>query len=309
MPYDVMNFDAQSAMGFITSERAHIESAVNKEPRPDIQYPRLIPVDTGANPFAKTVEYYSSSEYGKADWINGNSDDVPLAGTQRAKHQTAVHMAGIGYGFGWEEIQTAQQMGTPLASDDASAARRAYEEMVDRVALRGDASKNFQGLINHSSVTAIAAATGNWATAAEEAILGDINTALLDQAAGTNYVSLADTLLLSPAKLTKLGTTYRANTDTTLLQLLMRSNTYTQMTGNPLTINAVRGLETAGAGSTQRMVAYRRSPEVMKMHIPMPHRFLPVFQNGPLNFMVPGVFRLGGLDIRRPKEVRYIDGI
>jgi len=41
----------------------------------------------------------------------------------------------------------------------------------------------------------------------------------------------------------------------------------------------------------------------------MPHRFLPVFQGGPLHWVVPGVFRLGGLDIRRPKEVRYIDGI
>lgn len=28
-----------------------------------------------------------------------------------------------------------------------------------------------------------------------------------------------------------------------------------------------------------------------------------------LNCVVPGVFRLGGLDIRRPKDVRYGDGI
>jgi hypothetical protein len=57
------------------------------------------------------------------------------------------------------------------------------------------------------------------------------------------------------------------------------------------------------------MVAYRRNPQVLKLHVPMPHRFLPVYQDGPLNFVVPGVFRLGGLDIRRPKEVRYGDGI
>lgn len=305
----VMNFDAQSAMGFITSQRSHVETAVNKEPRPDIQYPRLVPVDTSAHPFAKTVEYFSAHEYGEAGWINGNSDDIPLAGTTQAKHQTAVHMAGIGYGYGYEEINVAQMMGMSLANDDAMAARRAYEEFVDGVALRGNTAKGFEGIINNSSVTAASATTGSWDSATTDQILADVNGALLDQAAGVNYVSLADTLLLSPAKLTKLGTTYRANTDTTLLELLKRSNTYTQMTGNPLTIQAVRGLETAGSGSTQRMVAYRRSPEVLKLHIPMPHRFLPVFQSGPLNFVVPGVFRLGGLDIRRPKEVRYADGI
>ena len=308
MPDPVMNFDAQNAMGFITSQRSHIETAVNKEPRPDIQYPRLIPVDTSAHPFAKTVEYYSGYEHGQADWVNGNADDIPLAGNTRAKHQTAVHMAGIGYGYGYEEINVAQMMNMNLANDDAMAARRAYEEFVDNVALRGDNRKGFTGLINNPNVTAASAVTGDWNTATGEQILADINAALLAQAAGTNYVSMSDTVLLSPAKLTKLGTTYRENTDTTLLQLLMRSNTYTQMTNQPL-IQAVRGLEQAGAGGTQRMVAYRRTPDVMKLHIPMPHRFLPVFQTGPMNFVVPGIFRLGGLDIRRPKEVRYTDGI
>jgi len=81
------------------------------------------------------------------------------------------------------------------------------------------------------------------------------------------------------------------------------------MTGRNLTLRAVRGLETAGTGATEQMVAYRRDPQVLKLHIPMPHRFLPVYQNGPLRWVVPGVFRLGGLDIRRPMEVRYVYGI
>ncbi len=45
------------------------------------------------------------------------------------------------------------------------------------------------------------------------------------------------------------------------------------------------------------------------MHIPMPHKFLPPWQSGPLRWDVPGVMRLGGLDIRLPKEVSYVDGI
>jgi len=299
----------QAALGFVVSQTSHIERQVNETAYPDIQYPSLIPVDTSAHPFAKSVTYYSSDKFGRADWINGNADDVPLAGTELSKHETAVHMAAIGYGYGYEEINHAQMLGVNLQADDAMAARRAYEEMVDRVALTGDMTKGFQGLINNTSVTAGAVTTGDWATATEDQILADVNNTILAVGTDTNFVSMANTLLLPYEKMNYLATNRLGDTQSTILNFLRDNNTYTAMTGQPLTIRAVRGLNTAGAGSTARMVAYRRDPQVLKLHIPMPHRFLPVHQSGPLNFVIPGVFRLGGLDIRRPKEVRYGDGI
>jgi hypothetical protein len=41
----------------------------------------------------------------------------------------------------------------------------------------------------------------------------------------------------------------------------------------------------------------------------MPHRFMEPWKAAALRYEVPGIFRLGGLDIRRPKEVVYVDGI
>jgi hypothetical protein len=120
---------------------------------------------------------------------------------------------------------------------------------------------------------------------------------------------MADTLLLSFGKLNYLATRRLGDTTMTLLEFLRQNNTYTAMTGQALTIRGVRGLETAGAGSTERMIAYKRDPMVMKLHIPMPHRFLPVHQKNALYWEVPGVFRLGGLDIRRPQDVKYRDNI
>lgn len=299
----------QAALGFAIKQTTHVEREVNETVYPDIQYPSLVPVDTSAHPFAKSITYFSSDKFGEAKWINGNSDDVPQAGTELAKHETAVHMAGIGYGWGYEEINQAQMMGVNLQNNDAIAARRAYEEMVDRVALTGDATKSFQGLINNTSVTAAAVITGDWATATEDEILADVNALLLGVANDTQYSAMADTLLLPYAKLNIVATRRLGDTQGTILSFLQKYNTYTAMTGRPLLIRAIRGLDTAGAGGTARMVAYRRDPQVLKLHIPMPHRFLPVYQQGPLNFVVPGVFRLGGLDIRKPKEVRYGDGI
>ncbi|MFU7313273.1 DUF2184 domain-containing protein [Pseudomonas aeruginosa] len=302
--------DAQAALGFVVSQTTHIERQVNEIVYPDIQYPQLIPVDTSAPEWIKSITYYSADKVGRADWINGNADDIPLASTDRSKFETQVHMAGIGYGYGLEEISQAQMLGINLTADDAMAARRAYEEMVDRVALLGDSSKGFSGLFNFPGVTAGTAVTGNWSTATADQILADVNTALTVQAQGTLFTAFSDTLLLPYSKFLLLATR-KVNEQglESILTYLQRNNVYTAQTGRPLLIKGLNGLDTAGAGGTARMITYRRDPSVLKMHIPMPHRFRPVYQAGPIRWEVPGIFRLGGVDIRRPAEVRYTDGI
>ena len=301
-------FDAQAALGFLVSQTSHIETAVNAALYPEIQYPSLIPVDTSAHPFVKSVTCFSSDKFGKAGWMNGNAKDVPLAGSSRAKHETEVHTAGIGYSYGWEELEHARMLGINLPNDDAMAARRAYEEMVDRVALEGDSTKDFQGLFNNGDVSVEAPTTGDWATATPDQVLADINGALQFVHTATVTTVMADTLLMPWSKYNLIATRRIPDTTMTILQFILLNNVYTANTGQPLTIRGIRKLDTAGAAGATRMIAYRRNPDVLKLHIPMPHRFLPAQQEG-LEFVVPGVFRLGGLDIRRPKEVVYVDGI
>jgi hypothetical protein len=120
---------------------------------------------------------------------------------------------------------------------------------------------------------------------------------------------MADTVLLPPSALIKLSTTRIENTTDNALSYLMKYNVVTLQTGRQLTIRGVLGLESAGAAGVGRMVVYKRDPQVLKMHMPMPHRFLPVWQTGPMVFDVPGIFRMGPVEIRRPGAVRYCDGI
>ena len=302
--------DAQAALGFVTSQTSYIERQVNEIQYPDIQYPQLVPVDTTASPWAKTVTYYSADKFGRADWINGNSDDIPMAGSEMTKSETSVYTAGIGYGYGLEEISQAQMLGINLPGIDAQAARRAYEEMVDRVVISGDAAKGFYGLINAPGVTVGTATTGNWATATPAEILADVNNQLTGQYTGTLYTAPVDTLLMPYTAWLLLTTRMVSDLSTeTIFSWLLRNNVYTAVTGQPLSVRGLRQLDTAGAGGTRRMVAYRRDPSVVKVHIPMPHRFLPVFQAGPIRYEVPGIFRLGGVDVRQPLLFSYVDGI
>jgi hypothetical protein len=304
----------QAAMGFLVSQLSHIESQVVAVQYPDIQYPQLIPVDTSANEWAKSVTYYSTDKVGKANWFHHTAKDIHIADVDRAKHEVGVEMADIGYRWTLEELGQAMMIpGMNLSADRAEAARRAYEEFVDDVALRGKAEKAIYGIMNYPGITAvlagIEAAHTVWDLKTADAILADVNNAITGIYTSSLTVEIADTILLPVGAMTILATKRIPNTTMTALEFLKTNNVYTNQTGRPLTIRALRGLETAGQNGSGRMVAYRRDPQVLKMHIPMTHRFLPVWQTGPLMFDVPGIFRLAGLEVRRPGAVRYVDGI
>jgi hypothetical protein len=310
--------DAQQALGFLVQQLSYIEPTVYETQYPDIQYPSLIPVDTSAPDWVKSVTYFSTNKAGRAGWFHHRGKDLHMADIERSKAETTVEMADIGYDWSLEELGQAMMVpGLNLSGDRANAARRASEEFIDDLALRGDSDKNMVGLLNYPGLTIVnATADGNggnpyWIdkTGDADKIIRDVNIAISGMWTSTKQVELADTILMPIDAVTLLATTRLPNTTMTILQFLMENNVYTFTTGRPLTIRTVRGLESAGVGGVGRMIVYKRDPQVLKMHIPMPHRFLPPWQTAPLVFTVPGIFRLGGLEIRRPSAVRYVDGI
>jgi hypothetical protein len=275
--------DAQQALGFLVAQTSYIEPQVVEVQYPDIQYPDLIPVDTSADEWAKSVTYYSTNKFGVADWFHHMGKDMPMADSERAKHEVGIEMAAIGYFYTLEELSQAMRVpGTNLSAERASAARRAYEEFVDNVAFNGDASKNFSGFINYPGVSRIDAAPDgtsdrtDWEAKTAEQILRDVNDAIVGQWVASLQVELANTVLLPVTSMALLATKIIPNTTMTVLEFLNRNNIYTFQTGQQLMIRGVRGLETAGTNDSGRMIVYRRDPAVVKMHIPMTHRFLPV---------------------------------
>jgi hypothetical protein len=68
-------------------------------------------------------------------------------------------------------------------------------------------------------------------------------------------------------------------------------------------------LNTADPGGDGRAVLYNRAPDVLRFHLPMPHRFLPPFQKSSMTWEVAGIMRTGGTEVRLPKAMLYMDGI
>lgn len=311
-----IQMDAQVAMAFAVNQASRINATVYQTRYPAIRYRGLVPVDTTGPEWVKSITYFSLDGVGQAEWMNAGADDVPRAELVRAKTETTVSMAAIGYGWNLEELAQAQMLGIDLQPRKGQAARRASEEFIDQVAFFGDTTKGFYGITNQPGVTAgDVAATGEgssteWADKTPGQILADVNALITGVFIGSNTVEMIDTVLLPYTQLHDIGTRRLSdNTETTILEWLRTNNVYTMETGQPLTIRAVRGLETAGAGGTARMVAYRNDEEVLRLNMPMPFRFFPVWQTGPFRYEVPGALRLGGVDVSLPGAIRYMDGI
>lgn len=318
-----MMSDAQQAqINFLVAQAYTINTQVYEEKFPDLDYARLVFVDTSAPEWTPGIITFLSSTVGAARWYSGGAKDVAKADVTRDKSEVRVHMAGIGYGYDSEELGQAQLLGISLGTSKAFAARRAYTEFMWNVSQIGDTDKGLYGLTNQPSVTTGTApadgtggvttwfdANGN-PTKTPAQIIRDINAVLTGVFVDSLTVEMADTILLPYTTLSYLATTMLNDLSTEdLLSFIQRTNIYTKMSGQPLTVRGVLGLDTIGAGGTKRMVAYANRQDVVKLHLPMPHRFLPVYQDGPMHFEVPGIFRTGGVEVMRPGAFRYLDGI
>jgi len=318
-----MQINDQQALAFVQGQSFKVNQRVYETRYPDWDFGRLVFVDTTGPEWAPGILTYTSDISGRANWQSGYAKDVPLADVSQSQSLRNFQLAAIGYQWNIEEVNSAIQVGSSLPDRRARAARLAYMKFMYDLTLKGSAEKGLGGLINYSGVTATTApadGTGSVTTWVDEdgvgtktpaQIVRDINLALQGVYLSTYEQEMADTILLPVEAYNYIASTpYSATTMETILSFVQRTNIYTLTTGQPLTIRTVRELSTGdAAGTGGRMVAYKNDGDFVKLHLPMPHRFLPVYQDGPLNFVVPGIFRTGGLELLTNAGMRYIDGI
>ncbi len=302
----------QQAFAFMVAQATYIEPQVIRIKYPELNYAEFVPIDSSGNEWAKSVTFFSIDQIGVADWFHHMARDVPMADIDRQKYEVAIEMAGIGYQYTIEELQQAMMVpNLNLTAERAAAARRAYEEFCHNAAMYGDSRKNWKGLTNYS-LPAVVNVTSPWPGLAGTNpgnILRDVNSILTGIWQSSLTVEMANTLLLPLSVMGVLSMTQLPNTTMNLLEWIKKNNVYSQEVGGELLVRGVRGLDTAGATGGGRAIAYDRNPDVLKMHRPMSHRFLDVYRDGALTYKIPGIFRLAGLEVRRPGAVRYIDNI
>lgn len=301
--------DAQQAAGFVTPQLYRTHAGVLLVKYPSFDYANFVPVNTEGDMWDIGTLVYSGDIAGAASYLAGKGFDVPNATVNFGLGQSNFHLAGIGYELSLQEVNRAAKLGQALPDKKANAAKLLSEQFIYNTVMTGQAEKNTTGLTNNASVPAANAPTGLWATATPAQMLADVNAALNDVIVNSKETAWPDSLLLPTTAFLTANNTQLTNTNMSVLSFLRQNNSYTVKTGKPLNIDNSRALETAGSGSTRRMVAYQKDPGNLEFFLPGMFEFLPPFAFSSMQWRVDGIMNVGQLEIYRPKTLSYRDNL
>lgn len=304
--------DAQAAFGFVTSQGRNLETAIYKRRYPTFDYASHVPVVTEGAPWAIGTQFRISDWAGRAKFVSGKAKDIPFVKTTRELLSHDFLMIAAGWEWSIEEVEQAQLYNVGIRNDDAMAGDAAVQQKLYDVAMVGDGEVNWTGLVNNPNVPTAAAAAGAWSGNTVDEILTDINTGLETVRTQTGEVEMADTVRLPPEAFRFIATK-RLGTDGsmgTVLDYVRINNIYTAETGQQLDIAPLRSLaDIPDGGDGGRAIYYRKDPEVLRFHLPLPRLVLPVNQVGLMAFEQGVISRTGGTEIRLPNAMFYQDGI
>ncbi len=311
---DAFLSDAQVGYAFLTPQLYRIEAEVYMTKYPSFDIGRFFSVDSSGDMWDVGTLVYSMDQVGQAEFMAAGAFDMPYASTKMSQATRNFHLAAIGYEWNTQEMQRAAMLGRALSSDKAMAADLAAQRFIYGIAMTGKnpagvSEKGWTGFVNDANVPSAQVANDGtgpsrlWSAKTPDLILRDINDCINAVETGSGETHVANKLVLPTSRYNYIANTRVTDTGTSILAFLQANNS----AGESLTILKSRALETAGTGNTARMVAYDDSAQVMKFHLPGPHRFLPPFQKGSLVYEVGGIMNVGGLEVRLPKAVAYRD--
>lgn len=323
-----MNITDAQGLAFLRQQTTVLSNRAFEQEYDLVNWAELVPVNTDYPEWASGVDFQVGDLTGAAQWQSGYAKDVPLADVSLISVSSTFAMYAVGYRYNIEEVGKAMFAGYPLTARKAISARQAADIFCAETALYGAGHPGWTGLLNLAGVTpTLSPNTGtgsarNWVNAAgvglktPEQIIAELNGLLMGPALVTGIMAslIGDTILLPPLAYTYIATTPYGVTSPnfTILQWFMANNIYTTRTGRPVTIREMPMLADAATDAAVtgqgRAVGYRNSSDAMELPMPMSYNLLPVTNDGPMQYIVPGIGRVGQL-IQVRDTVRYTDGV
>lgn len=305
----VLKLDANETI-FFERELEQVKSKTYDVKYPQLKARMLIPVSNEINNGATSITYYQYDMVGMAKIIESYAKDFPRVNVKKKQFTSPVKSLGDSYGYSVQDIRSAAFAGVSLDQKEANAARRGMMQAEDDIAFFGDADANLPGFYSNPNIpeeTLPADGTGSsklWSTKSPDQIIRDLNALVNGVVERTNGVEFADTVLLPIEQYTYISSTPRsANSDTTILEYFMKSNPF---------ITAVDHhykLKNAGAGGTiDRMIAYRRDPDVLTLEIPQDFEQFPPQEEG-MEWVIYCHERIGGTIVYYPLACAFADGL
>lgn len=301
--------DSQEAAAFLVSQLAYTESSVFERQYLPLQYEQLLPISFEAGEWADSIRYEIYDHAGRGKRQNSRGKDIPKVDVAMADKSMPVMNGAIGYDYTTEELRRSAYLRRPVSERKLMAAVEGYRRHMNDVGLYGESSSAVTGLFNNANVPQGNAPTGAWASATPANILKDINTLIQNVWTNTAYNDQITHIVMSPVKYAYIASTPRSdNSDKTILQYVKENNIAKVEKNIDIVFTAGYGLDTAGVGTTHRMLGYVKSDQRLVMHVPLPLRFLAP-QLTALLIEIPGEYKYSGVEFRYPKSAYYMDGL
>jgi len=311
---NLSNLDSPAQGAFFAKQLEHVKAQTYDVDYPELKARKLIPVSGDAGPGATSITYRQYDQVGVMELIADYSNALKRVDILGSEFTSPVKSIGGAYGYSLQEIRSAQMANLNLDQRKANAARRAFEEAVERIAKTGNAETGLKGFLNHANVPrgdvaqgatgADATAKRLWANKTPAEIVKDISAGVASIISTTNEVEAGPFTLVIPTEQYALiaSTKNSESSDVTILEFVLKSNPWI---AEIVPWHALKG---AGSGGTDRMLFYTRHPDKLTLEIPQDFEQLNVQEVG-LEFQIPCHGRIGGVIWYRPYSARYVDGL
>ena len=299
------NLDAAESM-FFARQLEHIKSTMYDVTYPELKARQFIPVDSSAGDGANLITYRQRDVAGRAKVIADYADDAPRVNMSAKEFSQRVYDIGVSFGYSLREIRSAARLGTDLDSESLNNAREAAERELDEIAATGHASADLKGFVTHPLVSDASVANPGsgttWAVKTSDQILTDLNEPVSTIRSATKGQESPTTILVPEEQYTLIAQKRMTDLNVTVLDFFLSSNPFITE------VLPWYRLDGAGESSADRMIVYKRSPDVLSLEIPREFEVLDSQQRN-FEIVTNAWMATGGVIVYKPKAILYRDGI
>lgn len=305
------HFDANE-LPFVEREITQLRAKAYEVQFPSSKARQFVPLATDIASSATQFSFKVYTPVGAAKVINPKAGDIPRLELGAREVVCKVVPVAIAYAFTIPELREAARIGTPLQTIKPRLARDTIERGIEELLAVGDLRNTagqtglpLLGLTNNTDVAALGLkAFGYWIDNGDSGVtmLAEMNDVCTAVSTRSNGMFTCDTLLmpLSRYNYAKTKLLDSSGSSDTVLAAFQKNNP-------DVKVFPWEKLETAGANSAPRMVAYAKSAEVLEAVIPQEFEMMPPERKG-FELITDCWATCGGVKIYQPTAVAYSDG-
>ena len=303
-----MRLDSNESV-FFNRELAYVKARSYDAKYAELKGLSLIPISTEAGAGINEIIFHQYRGVGFAKVIADYAKDFPRVDIYGEEKAVKVKGIGDSYGYSIKEIRASQRTGKNLDQRRAITARRAHDEMMNRMALKSNTADGTFGLLDFPGITEVTlqadgtSSSKTWASKTPDQIVRDINDLVNAVMEPTSAREVPDTLLLPIAQYNDLASRRIGEAgEKTLMRYILDNSPYIKK------IDWLSELKNFGAGGTNRALVGRFDEEHLTLEIPQPFEQFEAQQEG-MEFTIPCHSECAGTIIYYPLAFAFADGI